>query len=239
MKKKLLLILILIINISKAQKCTNISQTVDSQGIFRIKTNANIVIDKNKTFIEIDELVEVENTEIQTEFIKSFPEIINDKCININAKNPSNFPFTICRDFANLENQDKQVAYMKGSFDLVNKSDDWYFFKVKAFEYSGYYVFNSKDKKFYFFQTKPYISSDKKMIYSFSEDNHRFQLSLLKSNFNSQLNYEVSGKFAVDKIKAFKHFDDYGLIIELDKKKLVIGNDILDAEECKLKLEIT
>ena len=226
-------------NISKAQKCANISQTVDSQGLFSIRTNDNIVIDKNKNIIEINELVEIENTEILTEFIKSYPEIINDNCININSKNPSNFPFTLCRDLTHLEKRNKQVAYMKGSFDLVNKSNDWYFFKVKAFEYSGYYIFNSKDKKFYFCETKPYISSDKKMIYSFSQDNHRFQLSLLKSNFNSQLNYEVSGKFVVDKIKAFKHFDDYGLIIELDKKKLVIGNDVLDSEECKLQLEIT
>ena len=69
-KKGLLLFLLLIMNISKAQKCANISQTVHSQGLFSIRTNDNIVIDKNKNIIEINELVEIENTEILTEFIK-------------------------------------------------------------------------------------------------------------------------------------------------------------------------
>lgn len=232
--KKLVLFFVLIINISKAQKCANLSQVINSQNYVSIRTNDNISIDKNKIPIRINELPELINTKIQDEFEKSYPEIINGKCININIEN-SPFPFTLCKD---LEKQDKPIAYMKGNFDLVNNSNEWYFFKVKAFEYGGYYVFNSKNKKFYFFETKPYISSDKKMIYSYSQDNHHFQLSLLNPNSISQLNYEVSGNYVVDSVTPYKHFDNYGLVIELDKKKMIIGNDVLDSEECKLKLEI-
>lgn len=173
---------------------------------------------------------------LEIEFQNVFPEFLSDNCLNIISSN-STFPsFFLCR---NLDNNEKPGAYMKGTFEIISKIKDFYLIKFKGFEYNGFFIFNVISKEFHYFESKPIISSNDEIIYSYTEKTHSFNLNFLNTRNNKEIIYQLNGKFKLINIIPFgKNNFDRGIQFELHKLPVKIGNDLIDPKECKVFLEL-
>gem|GEM_PF-6813398 len=129
-----------------------------------------------------------------------------------------------------------------GKFKLVSIIDDFYFFKYSGFEISGYLMYNAKDHLFYTFVSKPIISQDKKILYSYNNDHYGFELNILTLDNYNELTYHLNGDFDIKDLKLtqLKNTDRYSIIMNLIQKFITRDqdNNITETQYCDRKIKI-
>lgn len=95
---------------------------------------------------------------------------------------------------------------------------------------------------YYTFVSKPVISQDKKIIYSYNNDDYLFELNILNLDNYNQLTYSLIGDFDIKYIKLtqLKNTDRYSIIINLIQKFINRDqeNNITGTQYCDRKIKI-
>lgn len=239
MKKLFIFISTLLSTVFYTQKCTDLQQSINSNGHFNISFTEKLFDSFSETIPEIINIEETSQDNLKV-FQNKFPDIYDGKCLKINIKGESTDFFFCDKDQRDQIPKDRNNTF--GKFKLMSKIDNFYFFKYSGFEIGGYLMYNVKDRLFYFFVSKPIISQDKKIIYSYHNGNYCFELNILNLDNYNELTYHLNGDFNIKDLKLtqLKNTDRYSVIIDLIQKIIIRDqeNNITETQYCDRKIKI-
>ncbi len=239
MKKIFIFISVLLSTVFYTQKCMDLHQSINSNGHFNISFTEKLFDNFSETIPEVINIEENSQDNLKL-FQNKFPDIYDGKCLKINIKGESK-DFFFC-DKDQRDQIPKDLHSTLGKFKLVSIIDNFYFFKYSGFEISGYQMYNAKDRLFYFFGSKPIISQDKKIIYSYNNDYYAFELNILNLDNYNELTYRLIGDFDIKDLKLtqLKNTDRYSIIMSLIQKFISRDqeNNITGTQYCDRKIKI-
>ncbi|MDR3022770.1 hypothetical protein [Chryseobacterium sp.] len=238
MKKIFIFISVLLSTVFYTQKCTDLQQSINSNGHFNISFTEKLFDSFSETIPEVINIEENSQDNLKL-FQNEFPEIYDGKCLKIKTKRYTEYFFC---DKDQRDQVPKDRNNTLGKFKLISIIDNFYFFKYSGFEISGYLMYNAKDHSFYSFVSKPIISQDKKILYSYNNDYYGFELNILTLDNYSELTYHLNGDFDIKDLKLtqLKNTDRYSIIMNLIQKFINRDqdNNITGTQYCDRKIKI-
>lgn len=130
MKKPFIFISILLSTVFYTQKCTDLQQSINSNGHFNISFTEKLFDSFSETIPEIINIEENSQDNLKL-FQNKFPDIFDGKCLKINMKGGSTEFFFCDKDQRDQIPKDRHSTL--GRFKLVSIIDDFYFFVLQNY----------------------------------------------------------------------------------------------------------